>query len=182
MPLYAFEGTRPQVHPTAFVAPTATLVGDVVVGRDASVWYGVVARGDVGRITIGDGANVQDGSILHADCHIGAGATIAHACVVHAATIGEAALIGNGAIVLDGVTIGTRCLVAAGAVVAPGTQVDAGMLVRGIPARVTGEVVGDAKQWVETNPDFYIRLGHRHREGISGLEHPLEKDSGTDGE
>lgn len=119
MPLYAFEGLQPQVHPSAFVAPTATLVGDVIVGSDASVWYGVVARGGLGRIIIGDGANVQDGSVLHARCEVGAGATIAHACVVHAATVGEAALVGNDAIVLDHVTIGPRCLIAAGSVVAP---------------------------------------------------------------
>lgn len=167
MPLYAFESMRPQVHPTAFVAPTATLVGDVVVGANASVWYGVVARGDLGRITIHEGANVQDGSVLHAACDVGAGATVAHACVVHAATIGEAALIGNGAIVLDDVVIGPRCLVAAGAVVAPGTRVDGGMLVRGAPARVVGPVTGDAKRWVDSNPDFYVRLGRRHRCGVA---------------
>lgn len=178
MPLYAFEGLQPQVHPSAFVAPTATLVGDVIVGSDASVWYGVVARGGLGRIIIGDGANVQDGSVLHARCEIAAGATIAHACVVHAATVGEGALIGNGAIVLDNVTIGPRCLIAAGSVVAPGTRIDGGMLVRGVPARVVGEVAGDPKRWVDTSPDFYVALGRRHRDGLSPSVAPGNETGG----
>ena len=121
MPLFEFEGKAPTVHPTAFVAPTANLIGDVTIEENASVWYGVVLRADFGPIVVRAGANVQDGSVLHTPehltCEIGEGATIGHSCMVHGATIGTEALIGNGAIVLDGATVGERTLVAAGSVV-----------------------------------------------------------------
>ena len=118
MPLFAFEGASPTVHETAFVAPTATLVGDVTVEEGASVWYGAVVRADYAAIVIRAGANVQDGAVIHAPpgmpCEIGPGATVAHNCVVHGATIGEEAMIANGAVVLDGAVVGARSLVAGG--------------------------------------------------------------------
>src|SRR5215475_11814623 len=123
MPLFAFEGREPQVSPGAWIAPTATLVGDVRVEAEASVWYGAVLRADFGPIIVRQGANVQDGSVLHGGddpvSEVGAGATVGHLCVVHGAVIGEQALIGNGATVLDGATIGARALVAAGCTVPP---------------------------------------------------------------
>src|SRR5579871_6681924 len=100
MPLFEFEGKRPKVHPDAFVAPTATLVGDVTVEAGASVWYGAVLRGDYSAVIVRAGANVQDGAVLHGPpnqpCEIGPGATVAHLCVVHGATVGAEALIANG--------------------------------------------------------------------------------------
>src|ERR1700729_2945002 len=110
MPLYSFEGLEPDVAPGAWIAPTATLVGDVRVEDEASVWYGAVLRADFGPIIVRRGANIQDGSVLHGggdpSCEVGAGATIGHLCVVHGARIGAEALIGNGATVLDGAVIG----------------------------------------------------------------------------
>ncbi len=172
MPLFSFEGRSPQVHPTAFIAPTATLVGDVVVEEDASVWYGAVLRGDYSRITIRAGANVQDGAVLHSPpempCEIGPGATIAHQCVVHGAVIGEEALIGNGATVLDGATVGARTMVAAGAMVTPGTEIPDEVLVVGAPAKVRGPIAGTAAEfWVQVNPASYRELAQRHRDGIA---------------
>src|ERR1700746_613540 len=127
MPLFALEGHEPQVSPTAWIAPTATLVGDVRVEDDASVWYGAVLRADFGPITVRRGANIQDGSVLHGGPHpgteIGPGATVGHLCVVHGALIGAEALIGNGATVLDGAVIGADALVAAGATGVPGISV-----------------------------------------------------------
>lgn len=171
MPLFSFEGTSPQVYPTAFVAPTATLVGDVVVEEGASVWYNAVLRGDYARITIRAGANVQDGAVLHAPpdqpCEIGPGATIAHQCVVHGAVIGEEALIGNGATVLDGASVGARSMIAAGAMVTPGTTIPEGVLALGAPAKVKGPVAGTAAElWVALNPSAYRELGVRHRDGV----------------
>src|SRR5882762_740612 len=117
MPLFAFEGRAPHVSPEAWIAPTATLVGDVRVEAEASVWYGAVLRADFGPIIVRRGANVQDGSVLHGGSdpvtEVGEGATIGHLCVVHGAVIGEGALVGNGATVLGGVTVGRRALVAA---------------------------------------------------------------------
>ncbi len=116
--LFSFEGRSPRVDPTAFVAPTATLIGDVTIEAGASVWFNAVLRADYGPIIVREGANVQDGSVLHAQpdvpVDIGPGATVAHTCVVHSAHVGEEALIANHATVLDGAVIGERSLVAAG--------------------------------------------------------------------
>jgi carbonic anhydrase/acetyltransferase-like protein (isoleucine patch superfamily) len=166
VPLFSFEGHEPVVSPTAWIAPTATLVGQVYVEDEASVWYGAVIRADFGPIVIRRGANVQDGSVLHGGgemaAEVGEGATVGHLCVVHTVRIGKEALIGNGATVLDGAEIGSRALVAAGAIVPPGMHVPDGMLAAGVPARVVGELSPGAKQWVETNPETYRELARRH--------------------
>ena len=166
MPLFAFEGREPQVSPEAWIAPTATLVGDVRVEAEASIWYGAVLRADFGPILVRRGANVQDGSVLHGGddpvTEVGEGATVGHLCIVHGAVIGTEALVGNGATVLDGASVGRRALVAAGATVPPGLVVPDGMLAAGIPARVIREVSGRALEWVETNPAVYRELARRH--------------------
>src|SRR3954465_13083334 len=117
MPLFSFEGLTPQGDAGAFVAPTATLVGDVIVEAGASVWYGAVIRADYAPVHIREGANVQDGSILHGPpntpCEVGPGATVAHLCGVHGAVLGAECLVANGSTVLDGARIGSRTMVAA---------------------------------------------------------------------
>lgn len=172
MNLYSFEGKTPQVHPEAFVAPTATLVGDVVVEKGASIWYGAVLRADDCRIVVHEGANVQDNSVLHAapgkTLEIGAGATIAHACVIHGDAVGERALIANGTVMLDDTSVGAGSLVAAGSVITPGTAIPPGVLASGIPARVQKPIEGSSSSvWIELNPPYYQDLGRRHREGIA---------------
>src|SRR3954471_11649073 len=146
MPLFTFEGRTPRIDPTAFVAPTATLIGDVTVEAGASVWFNAVLRGDYGPIVVREGANVQDGSVLHAPpgipVDIGPGATVAHMCVIHGVHVGQEALIANHASVLDGAVIGARCLIAAQSLVLAGTQIPAGMLVVGAPAQIKGPVAG----------------------------------------
>jgi carbonic anhydrase/acetyltransferase-like protein (isoleucine patch superfamily) len=170
MPMFAFEGRSPRVSARAWIAPTATLVGDVTVEDEASVWYGAVLRADFGPIIVRRGANVQDGSVLHGGAdpatEVGEGATIGHLCVVHGCVIGAEALIGNGATVLDGAVIGARALVAAGATVPPGLAVPDGMLAVGVPARVAGEVRGGALEWVQTNPEVYRELARRHADRV----------------
>jgi carbonic anhydrase/acetyltransferase-like protein (isoleucine patch superfamily) len=177
MPLFAFEGHAPTVSRTAWIAPTATLVGDVRVEDEASIWYGVVLRADFGPIIVRRGANIQDGSVLHGGddpvTDIGEGATIGHLCVVHGAVIGAEALIGNGSTVLDGAIIGSRALVAAGCTVPPGMTVPDGMLAVGTPARITREVSGSAKEWVDTNPEIYRELARRHAAGIALVSAPF---------
>jgi len=168
--LIEFEGKRPSVHPDAWIAPTATLIGDVTVEAGASVWYGAVLRGDVAAIVIGAGANVQDNSVLHAgpgeSLVIGAHSTVGHSCMVHCAEVGEGSLVGNGAIVLDGARIGAGTLVAAGAVVTPGTTVGDGVLVGGTPARVLRSIEDTpAAGMVEANAPYYVELAKRHRDG-----------------
>ena len=174
MPLYAFEGLRPTIHPDAFIAPTATLVGDVVVEAGASIWYGAVLRADYAPVIVREGANVQDGAVVHGPpgltTDIGPGATVAHNCVVHGAIIGEEALIANNAVVLDACRIGARALVAAGAVVSANTEIPAGFLAAGVPAQVKRPVEGSgAAFWVAANPSAYRDLAERHREGIEPI-------------
>ena len=169
MPLFSFEGHAPQVHPDAWVAPTATLVGQVVVEAGASIWYGAVLRADFGPIVVRAGANVQDGSVLHGGddpvTEIGPGATVGHLCVVHGAVIGAQALIGNGATVQDGAVIGERALVAAGSTVTPGTVIPPETVVTGTPAKVRGPLEGQARWWVDNNPETYQELARRHASG-----------------
>jgi len=170
VPLFAFEGFEPQVSPEAWIAPTATLVGDVRVEAEASVWYGAVLRADFGPIIVRRGANIQDGSILHGGddpvTEIGEGVTVGHLCVVHGAVIGAEALIGNGATVLDQVVVGARALVAGGATVPPGMVIPDGMLAAGVPAKIIRKVSGGARHWVETNPAIYRDLARRHAAGV----------------
>jgi carbonic anhydrase/acetyltransferase-like protein (isoleucine patch superfamily) len=175
MPLFEFEGRRPQVHPTAFVAPTATLIGDVVVEAGASIWYGAVLRADYSAIVVRQNANVQDGSVLHGPpdmpCEIGVGATVGHLCVVHGARIGREALVANGCTILDGVTIGTRAMIAAHSLVTPGTEIPDEVLVAGSPATVKRPIAGTgAEFWVNSNPKAYTDLAQRHLHGIRVVE------------
>ncbi|RJO80003.1 gamma carbonic anhydrase family protein [Nocardia panacis] len=173
MPLYEFEGKRPQVDPTAFIAPTATLIGDVRVEAGASVWYGAVLRADLAPIILRAGANVQDNAVLHVPpevaVEIGPGATIAHGVVFHGAVLGAKSIVGNGSTVLDGAKIGAGVMLAAHSLVQPGTVIPDDVLAAGAPATVrkTLEPGSSAELWVQTNPDFYIELARRHRDGIT---------------
>jgi carbonic anhydrase/acetyltransferase-like protein (isoleucine patch superfamily) len=174
MPLFSFEGLSPQVHEGAFIAPTATLVGDVIVEEGASVWYGAVIRADYAPVIIRRRANVQDNAVIHGPpgltTDIGPGATVGHNCVVHGAILGEECLIANGSVVLDGATIGARALVAAGSLVAAGFIVPEGQLAAGAPAVVKRPVAGSpADFWVQANPAAYAELAQRHRVGIEWL-------------
>lgn len=173
MPLYAFEGRSPKVDPTAFIAPTAVLVGDVTVEAGASVWFNAVLRADYAPVVVREGANVQDGAVLHAPpgipTDIGPGATIGHNCVIHGANIGAEALIANHCTVLDGAVIGSRSLVAAHSLVVGGTQIPAEVLVTGAPAKVKGPIAGTgAEMWVNGNPAAYRQLAERYAAGLSG--------------
>jgi carbonic anhydrase/acetyltransferase-like protein (isoleucine patch superfamily) len=170
VPLFSFEGRAPQVHPEAWVAPTATLVGDVVVEAGASIWYGVVLRADFGRIVVRAGANVQDNSVLHGGAdpvtEIGPGATVGHLCVVHGAVVGAEALIGNGTTVQDGAHIGARALVGAHSLVPPRAEIPGGVLAMGAPAAVRGPLTEGAAVWVDGNPAVYQELARRHAVGV----------------
>src|SRR6476469_1150536 len=171
MPLYSFEGRTPIVDEGAFVAPTATLIGDVPVEAGASVWCNIVLRADFALIIIREGANVQDGSVLHAPpgipTDVGPGATVAHSCVIHGVHIGQEAIIANHATVLDGAVIGRRSLIAAQSLVVGGTKIPDEVLVTGSPAKVRGPIAGTgAQMWVDTNPGAYQDLARRYVEGL----------------
>lgn len=168
MPLFSFEGKSPTVHPDAFVAPTATLVGDVIVEAGASVWYGAVLRADFAPIIVRAGANIQDGAVVHGAeaVEIGPGTTIAHQCVMHGGSTGVDVLVGNGAVIQDGARIGDRAMVAAGALVPPNTVVEPETLFRGVAGKSAGELSAGARIWVETNPTAYQDLARRHAVGV----------------
>ena len=175
MPIFSFEGVTPVIDPSAFIAPTATVVGDVTIEANASVWYGAVIRGDVAPIIVRAGANIQECAVLHGSpgtvTEIGPGATVAHLCLVHGAIIEEEALIGNGAIVHDGARIGARSLVGAGSVVSAGLQVPPGTLVIGSPAVVKREIAGTpAEQLVAANPGAYQEMAQRHRTSVHEVQ------------
>jgi len=175
MPLYSFEGRVPRVHPSAFVAPTATLVGEVIVEEGASVWYGAVLRADFSPVIVRAGANVQDGAVVHGPpdlpTEVGPGATVAHLCVVHGATLGQECLIANGATVLDGARIGARTLVAAHSLVAAGADIPPDVLAAGSPAVVKRPLPGTpAEFWVKNNPAAYAELARRHARGVKQVE------------
>ena len=176
MPLFSFEGRSPQVHPEAFIAPTATLVGEVIVEAGASVWYNAVIRADYSPVFIRAGANVQDGSILHGPpnepTEVGAGATVAHLCVVHGATLGAECLVANGSTVLDGARIGAGTMIAAHSLVAAGADIPAHVLAAGSPAVVKKPIEGTpAEFWVKMNPPAYADLARRHAAGVLPLDH-----------
>ena len=174
MPLYSFEGRSPVVDPTAFIAPTAVLIGDVRVEAGASGGFNAVLRADYAPVVIRNGANVQDGSVLHAPpgipVDIGPGATIAHLCVVHGAHVGAEALIANNSTILDGAVIGRRTLVAAHSLVVTGTKIPDEVLVVGSPAKIRGPISGTgAETWINTNPQAYRELAERYLTGLEEL-------------
>lgn len=152
----------------AYVADTARVLGRVTLGRDVSLWYGVVVRGDIDAIAIGESTNVQDGSILHCDTGeplvVGPNVTIGHAAVVHCASVGEGSLVGIASRVLAGARIGKGCLVAAGTVVPPRMVVPDGMVVMGVPGRIVRAVSEKERKYLADVPPEYVLLARRHAE------------------
>jgi carbonic anhydrase/acetyltransferase-like protein (isoleucine patch superfamily) len=142
--LYEINGKRPQLDEESFVAPSAQLIGDVIIKRKASVWFNAVLRGDIARIVIDEESNFQDGSVAHGDAGfdtvIGRHVTIGHNTVIHGCTIGDGSLIGMGATVLTGAKIGKECLIAAGALVGENMIIPDHSVVMGVPARIVKEV------------------------------------------
>src|SRR5690242_6478415 len=151
----AVAGRSPDLHPDAFVASGARVIGAVSLAEGASVWYNAVLRGDSDAITVGAGSNLQDNVSVHVDAghpvHIGRDVSVGHNAVVHGCTIGDASLIGMGSVVLSGAVIGDGCLVAAGAVILEGTVIPAGSLVAGVPAKVRRELTADEREWIVRN-------------------------------
>lgn len=181
MPLLEFEGKRPRVDQSAFVAVTATLVGDVVVERQASIWYGCVLRGDFSAVVVHARSNVQDGTVLHGTpgypAEIGEATTVGHNCVIHGAIVGREALIGNGAIVLDDARIGAHSLVAAGSVVTPGARFPENVFIAGVPAEIKAIINGTPQEvWMAMNTMAYVGLAERHRKAAR-LLNPSDETS-----
>ena len=168
-PLVGYLGAAtPTIHPQAWIAPGAVLVGAVAIGRGSSVWYGSVLRADDDEITVGDECNIQDLCCVHVDAGEPAvlenRVSVGHHATVHGAYVGSGALIGIGAVVLGGARIGAGSLVAAGAVVLPGTVVPDGVLYAGVPGRVVRDLTADDFTRNDDRARRYVDRANRHRE------------------
>ncbi|MHC4217671.1 MAG: acyltransferase [Planctomycetota bacterium] len=167
MPAYEYEGVTPVVDPTAFVHDTAVLIGDVIIGPGCFIGPGASLRGDIGRLIVEAGANVQDNCILHSfpgrDVVIETDGHIGHGAVLHGCTVGRNAMVGISAVVMDGVVIGAEAIVAAMAFVKAGTEVPPRTLVAGIPARVIRPLRDDEISWKTEGTAIYQHLARRHQ-------------------
>jgi carbonic anhydrase/acetyltransferase-like protein (isoleucine patch superfamily) len=165
-----------RVHPTAFIAPTAAVMGDVTLEEDTSVWYGAVVRGDMAPIVIGAQSNLQDGSVVHVDegvpCLVGRRVGVGHRAILHGCTIEDECLIGMGAILLNNARIGTGSVIAAGAVVPEGMQIPPRSLVIGVPGRIVRQVDAALSERVTATWAHYVGEARAHRAGRYPLEPP----------
>jgi carbonic anhydrase/acetyltransferase-like protein (isoleucine patch superfamily) len=174
MPLYSYRGKRPQVASDAFVAPSAVLIGDVIVRSGASVWFGTVLRGDMDRIEIGERSNVQDNSTIHTDVGepttIGADVTIGHMALVHSAIVDRNVLIGQAAVLVGRNRVGSGTIVGAGAVLPEGFEAPERSLVLGVPARVIRAVQEEDARWTVGAAAHYVELSTWYRENLEEVE------------
>lgn len=176
--IYRFEKYSPQVHETAYIAPTATLVGRVAVGAEASIWFNTVVRGDINSISIGERTNIQDGCLLHVTNQhplvIGQNVTAGHGAIIHGCNIGNDCLIAMGAIILDGAVVGAGSIVAAGALVSPGTVIAPGSLVMGVPGKVVRDVSDEDRERIRRGWQNYVTYARTYR--LHGIE-PVGQES-----
>jgi carbonic anhydrase/acetyltransferase-like protein (isoleucine patch superfamily) len=170
MAIYELDGTAPHIAATAWVADNAQVMGEVSLGEDSSVWFGVTVRGDTETIRIGAGSNIQDGSVLHADVGmpllVGEGVTVGHMVMLHGCTVGDGSLIGIGAVVLNGAKIGRNCLVGAGSLVTEGKEFPDGSMIMGSPARVVRSLTPEQIEGLRASAQHYIDNARRYRSGL----------------
>lgn len=169
--LLPFKEKFPEVHESVFIAQTAVIIGDVVIGRDSGVWFNTVIRGDVDIIRIEERTNIQDGCILHVttnkySLHIGSDVTVGHNAIVHGCTVKDKVLIGMGAIVLDNATVNSNSLVAAGSVVKEGFEVPEGVLVAGVPAKIIRDLTGDEINSIIKSAAGYMHLAKTYMQAL----------------
>ena len=161
-----FEGIKPTIDNSAFVAETADIIGDVVVEKNASIWYKAVLRGDDNPIIVGENSNIQDGTIVHCGevepTIIGKNVTIGHAAVIHGCKIGDCSLIGMGSTVLDNAEIGEFTMVGAGSLVT-GKKFPPGVLLLGSPAKVARELTDEEKESLKQSALHYVEMGKKHK-------------------
>jgi carbonic anhydrase/acetyltransferase-like protein (isoleucine patch superfamily) len=161
-----YRGKRPRIAASAFVAPTAVLIGDVHVGENSSIWFGTVLRADNGPIRIGARTSIQDNSVIHVSSGkqtiIGDDCTVGHCAVMEDCTIEDGALVGSNAVVLNDAVVGAKSLIGAGSVVGAGAQIPPGVVAAGSPAKVKKKLEGDAVWWVEHASPEYVALSRSY--------------------
>ncbi|MCF7904307.1 MAG: gamma carbonic anhydrase family protein [Candidatus Marinimicrobia bacterium] len=168
MIIRAYEGILPTIHPDAWIAETAVIIGDVKIGANSSVWYNTVLRGDLHKIRIGENVNIQDGAILHVEhgdgpCIVGDRVTVGHQCIIHGCVVEDDALIGMGATILSWSKIGSGALIGAGALVKEYENIPSRTLWAGVPAKQRSEVDDDLFQRMKAGWQHYVRLAGEYR-------------------
>lgn len=174
MPIRRFESLTPRIATSAYIDPTAVVIGDVEIGEDVSLWPNVVVRGDIHSIKIGDNTNIQDGSVLHVShdsefapggfpLAVGRAVTVGHMVMLHGCTIEDNCLIGMGSIIMDGARVQAGAMLGAGSLVSPGTIVEGGYLWVGRPARRVRTLTADEQRYLGYSAAHYVRLKNRHR-------------------
>ena len=167
-----FRGAAPSVDESAWIAPSATVIGAAIIGARVGVFYGAVVRADTSTISIGEGSNLQDGVVVHADAGfpatVGAGVSVGHRAVLHGCTVQDDCLIGMGAVVLNWAVVGAGSMIAAGAVVLEGTQIPSGSLVAGVPGKVRRPLTEEERSGIVSNAERYVALTRDH---AAELEH-----------
>ncbi len=168
MTVYAVKKSEPHIHDTCFVAPNASVIGAVQIGKDSSVWPFASLRGDSNTIRIGERTSVQDNAVIHTEhargTHIGDDVTIGHNAIVHACTVQDTVLIGMGAIILSGAEIGEESIIAAGAVVPEDTKIPPRSLVMGVPGKIVRELTGEEVARIQENAQVYVEKIQAYRE------------------
>jgi len=174
MAVYELDGVAPEVAESAWIADSAQVMGRVSVGPDASVWFGTVVRGDTESITIGEGSNIQDASVLHADLGkplvVGRNVTVGHQVMLHGCTIGDESLIGIGAVVLNGARIGKNCLVGAGSLVTEGKEFPDGSMIIGSPAKAIRQLSPEQIEGLRQSAKHYIDNARRFKAGLRRID------------
>lgn len=173
MSIYQLDNQTPDVHPTAYVAGSAEVMGNVTLEADSSIWFGTVIRGDNEPITIGDGSNIQDASVLHSDhgkpLTVGKRVTVGHGVMLHGCTIGDESLIGIGAVVLNGARIGKNCLVGAGSLVTEGKEFPDGSMIMGSPAKLVRQLSPEQQEGLRQSAQHYIDNARRFQAGLKKI-------------
>ena len=173
MPLYQLDEDVPDIHPTAYVADSATVIGKVRLGESVSIWFGATLRGDTELISIGDRSNIQESSVLHTDrgfpLTVGKGVTVGHQAMLHGCTIGDGSLIGIQAVILNGAKIGRNCLVGAGALVTEGKEFPDNSLIIGSPAKAVRTLSDEQITALEMSAETYARRGAHFRQQLKRI-------------
>jgi carbonic anhydrase/acetyltransferase-like protein (isoleucine patch superfamily) len=170
MPVRSYNGILPTLGDGVFVAETAMVIGDAVIGDGSSIWYGTVVRADQMPIRIGTDTSIQDNTVIHvtsnvAGTTVGNRVTCGHRVILHACTVEDECIIGMGSIILDRAVIGAGSIVGAGALVTPGTVVPPGSLVLGAPAKVKRTITDEERAWIQSSADHYVELTRRYLAG-----------------
>jgi carbonic anhydrase/acetyltransferase-like protein (isoleucine patch superfamily) len=174
MRIFELDGDRPDLSgDNCWVAPTAVLLGKVVLKTNASVWFGAVLRGDNETITIGEDSNVQDNTVMHTDMgfplDIGKGVTIGHQAMLHGCSVGDYSLIGIGATILNGAKIGKNCIIGAHALITEGKEIPDGSVVMGAPGKVVKQIAPGTEEMLKASADHYVENARRYARGLSSV-------------